>query len=70
MPDVIEFALKTGAKAAYCFALDGSKGTGGCPVVIGLMPPAEYRARCEELIALLRRSADMLQADVDRQVPR
>lgn len=66
--DVTAFALQTKAKAAYCFVVDGEKGTGGCPVVIGLVPPAEYRARCEELIVLMRRSADMLEADVARQL--
>jgi hypothetical protein len=64
MPDIIEFAIKVKAKAAYCFVLDGNKGTGGCPVVVGMPPHEEYLARCRELIAMLRRSADMLERDI------
>lgn len=70
MPEIVTFALNVNAKAVYCFVLDGEKGTGGCPLVMGLPPPDEYRRRCEELIAMMRRSADLLQADIDRQVPR
>jgi hypothetical protein len=69
MDEVIAFASLTSARAVYCFAVDGHKGTGGCPLVMGITPAAEYRALCEELIGLLRSSADMLQADIDRQVP-
>jgi hypothetical protein len=68
--EIYDFAAKTKAKAVYCFVIDGDRGTGGCSIVVGLVPPDEYRARNEELIAMLRRSADLLQADIDRQVPR
>lgn len=64
---VTEFAVKHGAKAAYCFVVDGDQGTGGCPVVVGTLERSEYRARCVELVGLLRRSADMLEADLRRQ---
>lgn len=64
MPEIVEFATKVGGKAAYCFVLDGSKGTGGCPVVMGTPPHAEYLQRCRELIGLLRRSADLLERDI------
>lgn len=69
-PEITALGLQTKAKAVYCFVVDGDKGTGGCPLVMGTPPPDEYRRRCEELIAMMRRSADMLQADVDRQVPK
>ena len=70
LPEITAFGLGAKAKAVYCFVIDGDKGTGGCPIVLGLPPAAEYRARCEELIVMMRRSADLLQADIDRQVPR
>jgi hypothetical protein len=69
MPEILAFATGVGAKAAYCFIIDGSKGTGGCPVVLGaeaLSGPV-YQQRCEELIGLLRRSAEMLEQDLARQ---
>jgi hypothetical protein len=66
MPEVVAFAMKVNAKAAYCFAIDGDKGTGGCPVVMGVPPHEEYLARCRELIAMLRRSADLLLHRLDR----
>ncbi len=62
--DVIGYATEHGAKAAYCFVLDGSKGTGGCPVVVGLTDRAEYVRRCRELVKMLRRSADLLEEDI------
>jgi len=68
--EITAFALSTKGKAVYCFVLDGDKGTGGCPLVMGIPGGPEYRRRCEELITMMRRSADMLQADIDRQVPR
>lgn len=68
MPEIIEFARKAHAKAVYCFALDGDRGTGGCPLVMGTPPPDEYRERCKELVAMLRRSADLLEQDIERQV--
>jgi hypothetical protein len=67
--EVTAFAFGTKAKAVYCFVLDGEKGTGGCPLIMGMLQGPEYRRRCEELIVMLRRSADLLQADIDRQVP-
>lgn len=69
LPDVTEFAIRMEATAAYCFVLDGSKGTGGCPVVVGAdaLNRAAYEARCRELITMMRRSADLLAADLLRQ---
>lgn len=69
MPEIIRFAVENGAGAAYGFVIDGQYGSGGCPVVVGLPDPAEYRRRLEELIKMMRRSADMLQADLDRDCP-
>lgn len=68
-PEITAFALGVEAKAVYCFVLDGVKGTGGCPLVMGVeaLERAVYRARCEELIAMLRRSADLFEADLARQ---
>lgn len=62
--DVAEFAMKHEAKAAYCFVIDGNKGTGGCPVVVGMLSHPEYISRCRELVAMLRRSADWLERDI------
>jgi hypothetical protein len=69
-PAIVQFARTTGGAAVYCFVVDGHLGTGGMPLVVGLLPPDEYRQRCEELISLLRRSADLLEQDIARQVPR
>lgn len=69
LPDVVAFAVSMKAKAAYAFVVEGVQGTGGCPVVIGANSREEYRTRCLELVQLLRRSADLLERDVDRQVP-
>lgn len=68
-PEITAFALGVEAKAVYCFVVDGSKGTGGSPLVVGAeaLERVVYQARCEELVALLRRSADMLEADLVRQ---
>lgn len=66
LPEVTAFAISQNAKAAYCFVIDGSKGTGGCPVIMG-MDPKNYEARCRELITMMRRSADLLAADLLRQ---
>jgi hypothetical protein len=68
-PAIVQFAQATGAAAVYCFAVDGNLGTGGMPMIVGLLPGAEYRQRCEELIGLLRRSAELLEQDLARQVP-
>lgn len=70
LPDIIEYATRLKAKAPYCFVIDGAKGTGGCPLVMGAesLQPAVYRERCEELIAMLRRSADMLERDLEWQL--
>ncbi len=67
--EITEYAIRLKAKAAYCFVVDGVKGTGGCPLIMGVeaLEPAVYQARCEELIAMLRRSADMLESDLVRQ---
>lgn len=67
MPEIIAFARGADAKAAYCFVLDGSKGTGGCPVILGIPDTGEeYFARCQELLEMLRRSAELLEADIKR----
>ena len=68
-PAIVQFAQATRGAAVYCFGVDGALGTGGMPLVSGFPPPEEYRRRCEELIALLRRSADLLEQDIQRQVP-
>lgn len=67
--DVTAYAVGLEAKAAYCFVIDGVKGTGGCPVVVGAdaLAPAMYRARCLELVNMLRRSAALLEDDLRRQ---
>lgn len=62
--EVGDFGVKLGAKAAYCFVLDGVKGSGGCPVVIGHTSHAEYLERCRQLVGMLRRSADLLERDI------
>lgn len=68
MPEILEFALKVHAKAIYCFVIDGDRGTGGSPLVTGFPPPNEYRQRCEEMVQMLRRSADLLEQDIERQL--
>lgn len=65
--EITEFALKTKAKAAYCFVIDGDRGTGGSPLVMGLVAGDEYKQRCVEMIRLMRRSADLLAKDLERQ---
>lgn len=65
-PAIVQFAQATRGAAVYCFVVDGELGTGGMPIVSGFPPPEEYRRRCEELIALLRRSADLLEKDIAR----
>lgn len=67
MPELIELATRTKAKAAYVFFVDGDRGTGGSPIVMGFPPPDEYERRCRELVALLRRSAELLEDDLRRQ---
>lgn len=69
LTEVISLLQSTKAQAVYVFVLEGDRGTGGCHALAGMHAGPEYRRRCLELIALLRRSADLLQADVDRQVP-
>lgn len=67
IPEIIAFARSTEAKAVYCFAIDGNRGSGGCPLIAGLPQGSEeYVARCQELVEMLRRSADMLEADIKR----
>lgn len=68
-PAIVQFAQLTGGAAVYCFVVDGNLGTGGMPLITGLPAPGEYRRRGEELIGLLRRSADLLEQDLARQVP-
>lgn len=63
-PAILEFQKATGGAAVYCFVVDGKLGTGGMPIVAGFPLPAEYRQRCLELIALLRRSAELLEKDI------
>jgi hypothetical protein len=63
-PEIVQFLQATHGAAVYCFVLDGDRGTGGMPVIAGFPPPAEYRQRCREVIALLRRSADLLEQDI------
>jgi hypothetical protein len=69
LPEITEYATRLQAKAAYCFVVDGVKGTGGCPIIVGMesLRREVYQARCEELIVMLRRSADMLEQDLVRQ---
>lgn len=69
MPEIVQFAMSVHAKGVYCFVLDGDRGTGGCPLLLGLdgLDRDEYRRRSEELIAMLRRSADLYEADLVRQ---
>lgn len=69
MPEITQFALDVKAKAVYCFVIDGTKGTGGCPLILGAdaNDPKAYEARNRELVAMLRRSADMLEGDLKRQ---
>jgi hypothetical protein len=67
--EIALLALRTSAKAAYGFVVDGDRGTGGMPLIAGLASGPEYRARCRGLASLMRRSAALLEADVDRQVP-
>lgn len=63
-PEILAFAEAAGGTAVYCFVLDGKRGTGGMPIVSGFLPPDENRRRCREVIALLRRSADLLEQDI------
>jgi hypothetical protein len=69
MPEIVELGMRTEAKAVYAFVLDGNKGTGGCPLVMGMeaLDRRTYNERCRELIAMMRRSADLLAADLLRQ---
>jgi|GEM_PF-4258795 len=63
-PAIVQFQQATGGDV-YCFVVDGKLGTGGMPMIVGLPPTAEaYRQRCQALIALLRRSADLLEQDI------
>jgi cytochrome c len=63
-PEIVAFQAATKGQAVYCFVVDGTKGTGGMPLV-GLAPThPEYLARCRELVTLLRRSADLLERDI------
>lgn len=68
-PEITQFGLDTNAKAVDCFVIDGNRGTGGMPLVMGFPPPSEYKARCLELIRLLRRSAELLESDIKVDKP-
>lgn len=69
MPEIIELTTRVKAKASYVFFVDGDRGTGGSPLVMGAdsLKRDVYEARCRELVELLRRSADLLEADLARQ---
>ena len=68
-PAIVQFQQATGGDV-YCFVVDGNLGTGGMPMLGGFpRSPEEYRQRCEALIALLRRSAELLAQDVARRAP-
>lgn len=67
LPVITAFAQSVRAKAAYCFVVDGELGTGGCPLILDAPTREAYEQRCRELVELLRRSADMLEADLRRQ---
>lgn len=69
MPEIVAFARSVKATGVYCFVIDGDRGTGGCPLLLGLdaLDRDEYVRRSEELIGLLRRSADLYEADLVRQ---
>lgn len=63
-PEIVAFQQATKGKAVYAFVVDGIKGTGGMPLVEMAPTQDEYRARCREVVALLRRSADLLEQDI------
>lgn len=67
--DITAFATATKAKAVYCYVVDGEHGTGGCPLVLDVDEQDRklYEERCQRLIAMLRRSADLLEGDLNRQ---
>ena len=68
-PAIVQFQRATGGDV-YCFVVDGNLGTGGMPLLGGFpRSPEEYRQRCEALIELLRRSAELLAQDVARRAP-
>lgn len=62
--EIIAFQQATQGKAVYCFVVDGVKGTGGMPVIAMTPTHEEYLAKCREVVALLRRSADLLERDM------
>jgi len=68
MPEIVAFGMGVQAKAVYCFVVDGAKGTGGCPLIMDqALDPKVYEEKSRELVAMLRRSADLLEADLKRQ---
>lgn len=69
MPEILEMTMHVKAKASYVFFVDGDRGTGGSPLIMGAesLKREVYEARCRELILLLRRSAKMLEDDLARQ---
>lgn len=66
---IAAFGIQQQAKAVYCFVLDGVFGTGGCPLVFGATAadPVLYEQACRELVAMMRRSADLLEKDLEAQ---
>lgn len=66
---IAAFGMAQRAKAVYCFVIEGKLGTGGCPLVLGpsATDRAEYERCNRELIAMMRRSADLLEKDLERQ---
>jgi hypothetical protein len=62
-PAIVKFQQATGGDV-YCFVVNGNLGTGGMPLIHGFPPRNEYHARCQALIALLRRSAELLERDI------
>jgi hypothetical protein len=68
-PEIFYFARLTKAEAVYCFVVDGDRGTGGQPLLMGLdaLKPEEYLRRNRAIIAFMRRSADLLEQELIRQ---
>lgn len=66
---IAAFAKQQQAKAVYCYVIDGALGTGGCPLVMhpAATDRAEYERCSRELIAMMRRSADLFEQDLERQ---
>jgi hypothetical protein len=63
-PEILRLAQSTSAKAVYVFVVDGDRGSGGQPFIMGMPEYDEYLRRNVELVKMLRRSADLLEQDV------